>query len=79
MYFKIDASSTLTTNQLRPGMVVLDRNNYLHIVARSLCGNIVVGMYDDSPYVRDANKILNEIWTPVSDYTITISSKELLV
>ena len=79
MHIKIDAGSNhaLNTDELQPGMVVLDEEGDTYIVGLDTIGKInVIGFQGGIPILWDREEIRGYAWTPVSDYTITISSKE---
>ena len=79
MHIKIDVESspTLTTNQLRPGMVVCDEKRNLYAVGKDSDGKVtVIAFNGDTLEVWSAWELEDDTWTPISDYTITISSKE---
>ena len=79
MHIKIDTGSspTLTTDELQPGMVVRGRNGYVYLVGSDSRDNInIIGIEVGDPIVLYGGEIEGQTWTPISDYTITISSKE---
>ena len=79
MHIKIDtgSSSTLTTDQLQIGMVVLNEDRNLYAVGKDSRGKVTIIAFNEGTLkVWSAWELENDTWTPVSDYTITISSKE---